>query len=253
MIDGVAVRLGEPLARHTALRTGGPVDCFVVAHDEAALTEVLTDLGAARWPWRALGAGTRTVPSDAPLRGAVVRLGTGFQGVEVHGDVVRVGAGAAVGVLRRVAETHGLGGLHRFESAVGSVGASVVCDAGWQDRILEARGWTRGRVGPVAVDAVARCALLVEVTLRLPARRGRARAGLRGATLTGGDDLRATLRAAPLDEARLRGVGVPSAAPELLVNFGAGTSEDLRVLHRAVRERVERRLGRTLETRLVWW
>ena len=42
--------LGEPIARHTAVRTGGRCDAFVVAHDTAGVAEVVADCRAVGWP-----------------------------------------------------------------------------------------------------------------------------------------------------------------------------------------------------------
>ena len=90
MNDGLAVLVDEPLARHTALRTGGCCDAWVVVHREHALATVIADCNRAGWKWILLGAGTRTVVRDGPVAGVVLRLGTDFARIEaVEGGLVR--------------------------------------------------------------------------------------------------------------------------------------------------------------------
>ena len=40
-ISGVKVKIGEPLARYTSMKVGGPADYFVEVENEAALAELL--------------------------------------------------------------------------------------------------------------------------------------------------------------------------------------------------------------------
>ncbi len=257
----LSVRLAEPLARHTALRTGGPVEAFVVAHDESALCEAAGDLGRSSWTWRVLGAGTRTVAKDAGLSGAVVRLGTGFSCVTQESDHVRVGAAVPVPALVAWAAQRNLGGIEKLVGVPGSVGASAVLDAGWDRVAVGARALIRGRIRDTSLAEAIRARVLTEITLQLlesgPGVVARKiavgwRKARPGAVLSGVKDVRSVVRFAPLEEVRLRDVLIPVSGPELMVNLGEGTAADVLLLHRSVIDRVERFQGIRLESEIQW-
>src|SRR5690606_8547817 len=64
LIEGLVVREGERLARHTAWRTGGPCDAFLLVNRREALPAALELCRARGWSRTVLGAGTRTVVRD---------------------------------------------------------------------------------------------------------------------------------------------------------------------------------------------
>ena len=66
------------------------------------------------------------------------------------------------------------------------------------------------------------------------------------------EDVRDVLSSVRLPMVRLRQVAVPSLAPELLCNLGAGTAADLHLLHRSALERVAKVRGIELESRIEW-
>jgi hypothetical protein len=55
-----------------------------------------------------------------------------------------------------------------------------------------------------------------------------------------------------LQQVRLRRVMIPRAAPEMLVNLGGGTAEDLRLLGRSIMDRVKRVRGVNLREAYRW-
>jgi UDP-N-acetylmuramate dehydrogenase len=259
-----SLRAGEPLARHTALRTGGPCDAWAVVHREEALGPLLAGLRDLGLAWQALGAGTRTVVRDGGVAGAVIRLGGELARVRVHGEGdVEAGAGAPVAAL--VAATAGAGHLELapLTRVAGSVGASVLLDE-WRG-VTAVRWWHRGQVheGPVTeARAAGPKAIVLGVRLRLePGLPGEAWRRVRVALgqpqplayePPRGDQLRDLLDRVALGGVRLREVGIPAAAPELLVNLGRGTARDLDLLHRSARERVRARCGVELTSRIRW-
>jgi len=110
VVLGDRVREGEPLARHTSFRIGGPADLLALPDTVAELAEVLR--GATRHGVRVtlLGGGSNVLVGDAGIRGIVVKLGRGFSRLTwTDGDgVPRVRAGASVqlGRLARAAAHH---------------------------------------------------------------------------------------------------------------------------------------------------
>ncbi|MCB9687225.1 MAG: FAD-binding protein [Alphaproteobacteria bacterium] len=262
----ITVRLQEPLARHTAMRTGGPCEAWVVARTDEDVALVIHDCRRASWKLTMLGAGTRTVVRDGGQRGAVLRLGGELAAL----DLVAPGAGAPMPALVELAARAGRGGLEAFVGVPGSLGASLLHDDGWDELVDEVYVLQRGarrtmslpdvrRKQPVVLGA--RLALSerdpVELRREVDARWRHARPGSwytppkpvgRQRPL----DVREVLASVRLPMVRLREVAVPALAPELLINLGHGTAADLLLLHRSAIERVVKVRGIDLGSRIGW-
>jgi len=129
-IAGVAVRVREPLSRHTSFKVGGPADYFVEAHTSRGLSACLRALKGRGVPILLLGNGSNLLVSDQGVRGAVLRLRGEFRKVRWHDSGAEVGAAYAVSRLVREAVRRGRGGLEFAEGIPGSVGGSLVMNAG---------------------------------------------------------------------------------------------------------------------------
>ncbi len=258
----------EPLARHVAIRLGGPCDAFLVAHDESGLAEA--------WAWcrerglrpTMLGAGTRTLPRDGGLRGAILRLGHGFARHEVRDAIHWVGAARPVPAMVARAMTLGQSGLEPFACTAGSLGAALVHDDGWDDVVDTVQVWRRGRITDVDPTDVRgkKTAIVVGATLTLEVSTvGRVTARTRqvlakaepvppgswfGAPRS--DELRELIRSARLPMVRLRRAAIPRESPELLVNLGGATADDVQLLLRSMVDRVKTVRGETLAPRVRW-
>ncbi|MEA2626647.1 MAG: UDP-N-acetylmuramate dehydrogenase, partial [Candidatus Binatota bacterium] len=167
---GGRVRLGEPLARHTSFRIGGPADAWIDVESPLELSDLLRRTGALGVPVFLLGSGTNVLVSDRGVRGVVATLGAGFGGVEwtVTGSDALVRAGAAVPFKKLVtaAVERGLSGLEFGEGIPGSVGGGLTMNAG-------AFGGEIGRVVEVleGVHADGRLARLDRAELAFAYRR----------------------------------------------------------------------------------
>ena len=129
-IAGVAVKVREPLARYTSFKVGGPADYFVEAQTSPSLTACLKLMACGGVPVLLLGNGSNLLVSDQGVRGAVLRLRGEFRRVRWHRAGADVGAAHAVSRLVREAVRRGLGGLEFAEGIPGSVGGSLVMNAG---------------------------------------------------------------------------------------------------------------------------
>lgn len=134
LISGLKVRVGEPLARYTSIKVGGPADYFLEAEHRAVLIQALQLLDRYGIPFCMLGKGSNVLVSDLGVRGAVLRLGWEFKQIdwrETNGEVlVTVGAAYAVTQLVREAVRKGYSGLEFAEGIPGSVGGALVMNAG---------------------------------------------------------------------------------------------------------------------------
>jgi UDP-N-acetylmuramate dehydrogenase len=140
------VAAGEPLARFTTYRLGGPADIYVEPADPddvAALGEVLREHDD-RPPVLVIGRGSNLVISDAGWPGLAVRLGQTFSFVEPAEGGLRAGSVTALPLLANWAARRGLAGLEFLIAIPGSVGGAVRMNAGAhgseiKDRLRSAR------------------------------------------------------------------------------------------------------------------
>ncbi len=112
----------------TWLRVGGPADWLFQPADEGDLADFLAALDPAI-PVFPMGVGSNLIVRDGGLRAVVVRLGRGFNTIEITGQKVTAGAAALdAHVARRAAEA-GLD-LTFLRTIPGSVGGAVRMNAG---------------------------------------------------------------------------------------------------------------------------
>ncbi len=118
----------RPLADLTWLRVGGPADWLFQPADAADLAAFLAALPAdvAVFP---MGVGSNLIVRDGGLHAVVIRLGRGFNGIEVQGDTVVAGAATLdAHVARRAAEAGR--DLTFLRTIPGSIGGAVRMNAG---------------------------------------------------------------------------------------------------------------------------
>jgi UDP-N-acetylmuramate dehydrogenase len=118
----------RPLADLTWLRVGGPADWLFQPADEADLCAFLAELDPTI-PVFPMGVGSNLIVRDGGIRAVVVRLGRGFNGIEVQGDKVIAGAAALdAHVARKVAEAGR--DLTFLRTIPGTIGGAVRMNAG---------------------------------------------------------------------------------------------------------------------------
>ena len=137
---------GRSLAELTWLRVGGPADWLFQPADLDDLSAFLRDLdpGVPVFP---MGVGSNLIVRDGGIRGVVIRLGRGFNAIEIEGDRVVAGAAALdAHVARRAAEA-GVD-LTFLRTIPGAIGGAVRMNAGCYgayvaDHLVEAEVVTR--------------------------------------------------------------------------------------------------------------
>jgi len=131
---GPRARPGEPLARYTSFRIGGPADLLALPATAAELVVVLRAAVAHGLGVTLVGGGSNVLVGDGGIRGVVVKLGRGFAQVEWGDGVerveVRAGAVVQIGRLARAAAARGLAGLEYAEGIPGTVGGALFMNAG---------------------------------------------------------------------------------------------------------------------------
>ena len=127
--DGTVLH-DEPLSRHTTLRVGGPARWYCRVKTEGGLAAVLRAASESGEPLALLGMGSNVVASDEGFPGWVVRLEGDFLRIEVAGDRLTAGGGAALGGACAAAARAGLSGLEPISGIPSSIGGAVRINAG---------------------------------------------------------------------------------------------------------------------------
>lgn len=136
----------RPLSDLTWLRVGGPADWLFQPADEADLAAFLAalDPAIAVFP---MGVGSNLIVRDGGIRAVVIRLGRGFNSIDVQGDRVIAGAAALDAHVARKAAEAGRD-LTFLRTIPGSIGGAVRMNAGCygsyvKDNLVEIRAVTR--------------------------------------------------------------------------------------------------------------
>lgn len=118
----------RPLADLTWLRVGGPAEWLFQPADLDDLSDFLRDLDHTVRVFP-MGVGSNLIVRDGGIRGVVIRLGRGFNGIETDGDTLTAGAAALdAHVARRAAEA-GLD-LTFLRTIPGTIGGAIRMNAG---------------------------------------------------------------------------------------------------------------------------
>ncbi|GIT90405.1 UDP-N-acetylenolpyruvoylglucosamine reductase [Jannaschia pagri] len=118
----------RPLSDLTWLRVGGPAEALFQPADREDLAAFLGALDPSI-PVFPMGVGSNLIVRDGGLRAVVVRLGRGFNGIEIDGDRVHAGAAALDAHVARRAAQAGRD-LTFLRTIPGSIGGAVAMNAG---------------------------------------------------------------------------------------------------------------------------
>ena len=121
---------GEPLARHTSFRIGGPAEVLACPKDEAELIACLALCRELGLRPRILGGGTNILAPDAGVSGVVI-LTRGLDAVRrLSGTEIEAGCGLSLARLALFAQRCGLAGLEFAQGIPGTVGGGLYMNAG---------------------------------------------------------------------------------------------------------------------------
>lgn len=117
------------LSSITWFGVGGPCDLMFRPADAEDLALFLAHLPP-EVPVTVIGVGSNLLVRDGGVRGAVIRLGRGFVGIETDGEDVRAGAAALDANVAQVAAEAGIGGLEFLSGVPGTIGGALMMNAG---------------------------------------------------------------------------------------------------------------------------
>ena len=182
------VREGEPVARYSTYRIGGPATVLLPAapEDVGAALKLAHEAGV---PWFAVGLGSNILLPDEGLDALVIRLGKGLDALGHNGDSWTVGAGLPAPLAARRTAEAGFAGLHLFVGVPGTVGGGVYMNAG-----CHGGDWSEVVQRVTVVDATGRDTVLQRAQIPFTYRRS----GLEGRIL-----LETTVRLRPEAKGKL--------------------------------------------------
>ena len=138
LIDALAgdgeIAWDEPMARHTTLRMGGPVDAYASPGSLAALERLRATCSARGIRSRAFGSGSNLLVRDGGLRGCAISLEK-LRDVRIErrtddGAELWLDAGASTGKVLSFATRENLGGVEFLGGVPGTVGGGMIMNAG---------------------------------------------------------------------------------------------------------------------------
>lgn len=282
------ILLGEPLARRTTLRVGGPARFFAQPASLGDLQQLLRNAHVAGLKVFFLGRGSNLIVSDAGFDGLVIHLGSdAFRQIEVlDGGRLHVGAGVRLKELCGAAIRAGLGGFEFLEGIPGTVGGSLRMNAGamggWIFDVVESvdfvgldgalQTWPKERF-QIAYRSCHELAEAIAVGATLRSGKPGASDAIRRRMDTYAEKRKESQPREPsagcifknpdgyyagklVDELGLKGASIGGATVSALhgnfiVNRGEASSADVTALVRHLRERVQAERGITLEPEVL--
>lgn len=286
LIEG-RVSLDASLAPLSTYHIGGRASVLVEPQGAEDLRELLRCISHAGVSYLILGGGSNVLFADEGYQGVVIRLGRGFQGVEIEGTRVRAKAGTKLVTVLGKAREANLGGVEFFAGIPGTIGGAVVGNAGakkaWigpfveEVTIVNPRGEMKKLAGGELAFGYRSSSLkmsgnvLVEVVLRLKkepqeavekkvrvyfkARRGRQPRTEKNAGSVfknpPGDFAGRLAESVGLKGYQVGGAQVSPVHANFIVNNGTATAHDVVEVMREIQKRVGEATGIRLEPEIL--
>ncbi len=126
----VSLIRNHPLAPLTTWKIGGAAARLAAPADVEDVYQLMRLAQDRGWPLFFLGRGSNVLIADVGLPGLTLHLAKSLQGIERHGDTLRVGAGVALPRLAQAAARLGFAGFEFLAGIPGTVGAALRLNAG---------------------------------------------------------------------------------------------------------------------------
>jgi len=146
--DELAALVSQPvewdcyLKQYTSFSIGGPASAVVTVDRRIELSRLLNFFTKEKIQWRIIGRGTNLLVKDAGFPGVIVILGKEYRAISAtfkssSSDTrLKVGGGCGLGHLSLYCTEQGLTGLEFAGAIPGTVGGSVIMNAGaWGDEL----------------------------------------------------------------------------------------------------------------------
>ena len=129
MLEGIDIRLQEPLHTYSYTKVGGAADYLVLPQNHYEMARVIKFANQETIPWMVLGNASNIIVRDGGIRGFVI-LCDKLNSVSVDGYTIEAEAGANLIETTRIALRHSLTGFEFACGIPGSIGGAVFMNAG---------------------------------------------------------------------------------------------------------------------------
>ena len=125
------VMQNEPMSKHTSFKIGGCAEVFIVPHDIDSLKKIVLCCKKNNIRTTVIGNGTNLLVSDSGIKGAVIKIGKGFDEIYLDSEQnIICGAGVSLSKLCAFALENELSGLEFAWGIPGNAGGAAFMNAG---------------------------------------------------------------------------------------------------------------------------
>ncbi len=124
------ISLHEPLGRYTSFQIGGPADYFLEPADKEDCVALVLFCQRHKLPYLMMGKGSNMLVSDGGVRGAVINLEAGMNGIRREGKFIVAEAGIPLARFVDFCIQQGFRGVEMLPGIPGTLGGAVVMNAG---------------------------------------------------------------------------------------------------------------------------
>ena len=120
----------EPMKNHTSFKIGGPADVMIIPKTEKEIIESVRFCRDNDIKHFIMGNGTNLLVKDSGIRGVVIKIGNGFDKIDIIDDRVICQSGALLSVIAKNSLRHSLTGFEFASGIPGTIGGAITMNAG---------------------------------------------------------------------------------------------------------------------------
>ena len=248
-LPGLDLRRGEPMARHTTFRVGGPAALMALPRGEEELRAVLALAAQEGVRPFFLGKGSNLLVADEGVDAFLIKLAGGLTRLECRGETgLYVASGVTLAQAAAFAAEQGLTGLEFAHGIPGTLGGGVFMNAGAYDgELAQVIAWVD------CLDLAPGDPQAIRAKMADLAQRRRAKQPLEypsaGSTFKrpAGHFAGGLIEQCGLKGTAVGGAQVSEKHAGFVINTGGATCRDILTLIRLVRDTVRRETGVELE------
>ena len=124
------ILVDEPMKNHTSFKIGGPADLMIIPNGEKEIIESIRFCRDNNIRHFIMGNGTNLLVKDSGIRGVVIKIGNGFDKIDIHGDKIICESGALLSTVGRCGLKESLTGFEFASGIPGTVGGAITMNAG---------------------------------------------------------------------------------------------------------------------------
>lgn len=127
------ILFNEPMKNHTTFKIGGLNDIMIIPGDENEIINAVKLCRENNIEFLIMGNGSNLLIRDGGIRGVVIKINEGFNGVRVKDNSIYCESGALLSAVSKGALKHSLRGLEFASGIPGTIGGAITMNAGAYD------------------------------------------------------------------------------------------------------------------------